>query len=105
MAVLHINTQSFQKAVLDAEGTVRVDYTAAWCGPCQMLSPLVDAFAEKHPEIRVCKLDIDESMDTAIAHGVLNVPTLIVFKNGEAVERLVGLMPKSSIITNIEKHI
>ena len=97
MAAINVNTANFHEEVLQAEGTVLVDFTAAWCGPCQMLSPVVDAFAEKNPQIKVCKLDIDESLPTALGYSVMSVPTVIVFKNGTEVSRAVGMQTEEML--------
>ena len=104
--VLEINTQIFDKEVLSQQGVVVVDFFANWCGPCRKLAPILEEIdAELSQKVKFAKINTDENIEMAKQYQVSGLPTLIIFKNGEAVERLVGLMPKSSIITNIEKHI
>lgn len=97
MAVISVTTDSFEQEVLQAEQTVMVDFWAAWCGPCKMLSPIVDQIAEEHPEIKVCKVNIDEEPSLAIDYKVMSIPTLLVFKNGEKVNMSIGVQSKSDI--------
>lgn len=97
MAVVHVTTDNFEQEVLKAEQTVIVDFWAAWCGPCKMLSPIVDQIAEEHPEIKVCKVNIDEEPSLAIDYKVMSIPTLLVFKNGEKVNMSIGVQAKSDI--------
>lgn len=97
MAVVHVTTDNFEQEVLKAEQTVMVDFWAAWCGPCKMLSPIVDQIAEEHPEIKVCKVNIDEEPSLAIDYKVMSIPTLLVFKNGEKVNMSIGVQAKSDI--------
>ena len=97
MAVVHVTTDNFEQEVLKAEQTVMVDFWAAWCGPCKMLSPIADQIAEEHPEIKVCKVNIDEEPSLAIDYKVMSIPTLLVFKNGEKVNMSIGVQAKSDI--------
>ena len=97
MAVVHVTTDNFEQEVLKAEQTVMVDFWAAWCGPCKMLSPIVDQIAEEYPEIKVCKVNIDEEPSLAIDYKVMSIPTLLVFKNGEKVNMSIGVQAKSDI--------
>ncbi|HCJ08027.1 MAG: thioredoxin [Lachnospiraceae bacterium] len=97
MAVVHVTTDNFEQEVLKAEQTVMVDFWAAWCGPCKMLSPIVDQIAEEHPEIKVCKVNIDEEPSLAIDYKVMSIPTLLVFKNGEKVNMSIGVQSKADI--------
>ncbi len=97
MAVIHVTTNDFEKEVLQADQTVLVDFWAAWCGPCKMLSPIIDQIAEEHPEIKVCKVNIDEEASLAIDYKVMSIPTLLVFKNGEKVNMSIGVQSKSDI--------
>lgn len=85
-----LNDTNFQSEVLDAEGLVLVDFFARWCGPCKMLSPHIDALAEQYPDLKVCRLDVDEATATAIRYNVSSIPALLYFRNGEVVETLVG---------------
>ena len=104
--VLEINSENFNNEVLSQEGVVVVDFFANWCGPCRKLAPILEVVeAELSSKAKFAKINTDENIEMAKQYQVSGLPTLMVYKNGEAVERLVGLMPKSSIITNIEKHI
>ena len=104
--VLEINSNNFNNEVLSNQGVVVVDFYANWCGPCRKLAPIIEEVdAELSSKVKFAKINTDENLETAKQYQVSGLPTLMIFKNGEAVERLVGLMPKSSIITNIEKHI
>lgn len=102
MSVLNLTTADFDKEVLNSTGTVLVDFWAAWCGPCKMLSPLVDQIAEENTNVKVCKVNIDEQQDLAVKYGVMSIPTLLVFKGGELVNQSVGVVPKDEILNLIK---
>ncbi|MCI6854692.1 MAG: thioredoxin [Firmicutes bacterium] len=95
--ITNITKENFDKEVMQAEGTVLIDFWAAWCGPCRMIAPAVEKIAEEHPEVKVCKINIDDEQELAIRHGVMSIPTLMVVKNGEIVNTAVGLRPKEEI--------
>lgn len=82
---------------LTKEGLVLVDFYADWCGPCRVLSPRVEEFAKENKDIKVVKIDIDDEQDLAIEYDVMSIPTLVVLKNGQEVDRVVGLVSKSTI--------
>lgn len=93
-----ITKDNFEKEVLMAKEPVLVDFWAAWCTPCKMLSPIVDQVAEERSDIKVCKINIDDEGELAIRYGVMSIPTLMVFKNGEIAKKSVGLVSKEDII-------
>ena len=95
--VKKLNEQNFTNEVLNSAGTVLVDFYADWCGPCKMVSPIVDEIAEEKPEITVGKVNVDESAALAGRYGVMSIPTLIVFKGGKEMARLIGYKPKDAI--------
>lgn len=95
--ITNITKENFDKEVMQAEGTVLIDFWATWCGPCRMIAPAVEKIAEEHPEVKVCKINIDDEQELAIRHGVMSIPTLMVVKNGEIVNTAVGLRPKEEI--------
>ena len=104
--VAEITTENFDKEVINYNGTVVVDFFANWCGPCRKLAPILEEIeTELSSKVKFVKINTDENLESAKKYQVSGLPTLMVFKNGESLERIVGLMPKSSIITNIEKHI
>ena len=90
--VIKLNDSNFEEEVLKTDKTVLVDMFATWCGPCEIMSPLIDELAEENlPNIKVGKLDIDESGEIAIKYGVMSIPTFLVFKNGQVVRSFVGV--------------
>ena len=93
-----ITKDNFENEIVKADKPVLVDFWASWCGPCRMLSPTIDEIAEEHPEIKVCKINIDDEAELAIRHGVMSVPTLMIFKNGEIAQTAVGVRPKDEIL-------
>ena len=98
MAVIKITESNFEQEVLKAKGKILVDFWAAWCGPCQMLSPIVDEVAEEVGDITVGKINVDEEPALAAKFGVMSIPTLIVFENGKIVKQSVGYIGKDEVM-------
>ena len=102
MEPVTLTQDNFQTEVLDAKGTVLVDFWAAWCGPCRMLSPVVDEVAAELSGVKVGKVNIDEQPDLAAQFDVMSIPTLVVFKDGKAVNQSVGVIPKEAILKMVK---
>ncbi len=98
MSVKTITFENFKEEVLECDKTVLIDFWAGWCGPCRMLSPIVDQLASENQNIVVGKINIDEQEDLASKYGVMSIPTLLVFKNGEVVNKAVGVISKNAMM-------
>ena len=98
MSTVKLTEQSFEEEVIKSDRPVLVDFFATWCGPCKMLHPIIEEIAEEHSEYKVCKIDVDEERGLAMRFGVMSIPTLIVFKGGEAAARSVGVQTKANIL-------
>lgn len=92
MAIIHTNETSFQHDVLEVKGTVLVDFWASWCGPCRMLSPVLEEFAANHPDISVAKVNVDENMALAAAFHVESIPMVLVVRDGQIVNKSIGFV-------------
>ena len=104
--VTEVSDSSFEKDVLQSATPVLVDFWAAWCAPCRMLAPTVEAIAEKYAtNARVVKLNVDENPSVSQSYGIKGIPTLILFKNGKEEERVVGATSKEAISRMLEKHV
>ena len=104
--IKQFNDSNFDSEVLQAKEPVLVDFTAGWCAPCHQIAPVVEEIAsEQAGTLKVGKLNIDENMDVTMRYGVMAVPTLILFKNGEPVTRLQGFMPKAALLGKLEPHL
>ena len=102
MAVVNITNANFKEEVLDSDKKVLVDFWAPWCGPCRMVSPIVDEIAEENSTVKVAKVNIDEQPQLASQYGVMSIPTLMVFENGDVVDKAVGARNKSFILQMLE---
>lgn len=101
-----VDSSTFAAEVLQADQPVLVDFFATWCGPCKMLAPILEQIAEERAgRLKVCKLDIDESGDIAARYAIMSVPTLLLFKGGEVVEKSVGMKPKASLLAVIDPQL
>lgn len=98
MSVLHVNQDNFQSIVKESAKPVLVDFWASWCGPCRMIAPVLEEVAAERPDVKVCKVNVDEEQELAISYHVSSIPTLLVFKNGQVVKQSVGAIPKAKIL-------
>ena len=102
---VHVTDDNFEAEVLQSDTPALVDFSAEWCGPCKALAPMIDELAaEQGDKIKVCKVDVDKAQQTAMKYGITSVPTVILFKGGEAVETLVGMRTKAEYEQAIANH-
>lgn len=98
MSVLHVKKEDFDSVVLQSSKIVLVDFWATWCGPCRMIAPILEEIAAERADVKVCKIDVDEEQELAMQFGVSSIPTLLVIKNGQIVNKSVGALPKAKIL-------
>ncbi len=102
MSVINLNEANFEAEVLNSDKPVLVDFYAVWCGPCKMVSPIIDEIAEERQDIKVCKVNVDEAQGLAARFSVMSIPTLAVFKNGELDRIETGARPKTAILAMLD---
>lgn len=102
----HLTTDNFTEKVLEAEGTVLVDFFATWCGPCKMLAPVVEQLAKEYRgRVAVYKLDVDEAQEPAMQYQIMSIPTLVFFRNGKETERIVGMVSETELLEAMERNL
>ena len=97
-----VSDANFQAEVIEADKPVLVDFWAPWCGPCRVIAPSLEEIAEEKDDLRIVKLNVDDNQETAARYDVMSIPTLILFKNGEPAHKIVGALPKSRLVQEIE---
>ena len=102
MAHTDITKENFDREVLQSDKPVILDFWATWCGPCRMIAPTWEEISQEREDIKVCKVNVDEEQELAIQHGIVSIPTLIYFKNGEKINQSVGVLPKEKILSYID---
>lgn len=98
MSVINVNKNNFKEEVIESKKPVLLDFWATWCGPCRMVGPIVEEIAKERPDIKVCKINVDEQDELASAFSIMSIPTLMVVKEGKIVNQTVGARPKESIL-------
>ena len=98
MAIIKVNKDSFENEVMNSEKTVLLDFYADWCGPCRMLSPVLEKIAAEKDDVKICKINVDENEELAVSFGVMSIPALFVIKNGKVVEQALGALPEAKIL-------
>ncbi len=101
---MHINDTNFNKEVLEEKGIVLVDFFATWCGPCKMLAPILEELDVELKDVKIVKVDVDESPEVSTKYGIQSIPTMKLFKDGQDMQTLVGFLPKDQIISMIDSN-
>ena len=101
-AIIEVTDNNFQAEVLENEQPVLVDFWAPWCGPCRVVAPVLEEINEEQEGLRIVKLNVDDNQVTAARYGVMSIPTMIVFKNGEVAKQIVGALPKARLERELE---
>lgn len=96
---MDITMETFEQEVLQSSKPVIVDFWATWCGPCRMIAPVLEEIAAERSDIKLCKVNVDEQQELAIRYGIMSIPTLLIFKNGELTQKSVGVVPKEKILS------
>ncbi len=103
---MKVDDSNFKQEVLESDIPVLVDFWAPWCAPCSMVAPVVEEIAKEYQgKVKVCKINVDEAQQTAANYGIMSIPTLNIFKNGEVMEQIVGALPKSALEDKIKPYI
>lgn len=102
MSIVSINSNNFESEVLNADSVVLVDFWADWCGPCKMLAPILEEIAKEREDIKICKVNVDEENELAIKYNIMSIPTIIAFKNGDILKRVVGVQSKQAILSILD---
>ena len=103
MGLIEVTKETFDFEVLQSDQLVIVDFWATWCTPCRMLTPILEEVAEEHPEFKICKINVDEAQEIAERYGVMSLPILIFFENGEIVDESIGLISKEQLLELLPK--
>ncbi|MGI6202095.1 MAG: thioredoxin [Eubacteriales bacterium] len=105
MTVIDVTKENFQVEIMESDKPVLIDFFAPWCGPCRMLSPIIDEIAQEADSFKVAKVNVDEQPELAQAFGVMSIPTLVVMKDGKVVDKAVGARPKAAIMAMVEQQL
>ena len=106
VATAEVTDSSFQQEVLESDQTVLVDFWAPWCGPCRMVAPVVEEVSEQYAgQVKVVKVNTDENPNVASQYGIRSIPTLMIFKDGQRVDMVVGAVPKTTLANTLEKYL